>query len=98
MPFSYATPILGVFKRTYWSIDPFRDAKFVETFFGLTVRASQNWKMPADPFDVAATTDSAVLTKSSNAPSRSACAAGRIVSWTKPRRPARTVQARSKNC
>ena len=45
---------VGVFKRTYFSTDPFRDAKFVETFFGLTVRAAQNWKMPADPMDVQA--------------------------------------------
>ena len=36
---------VGVFKRTYFSTDLFRDAKFVETF-GLTVRAAQNWKMP----------------------------------------------------
>ena len=55
--FSYQSPQLGVFKRTYWSIDPFRDAKFLETFVGLKVSASQVWKMPADPFDVAATTD-----------------------------------------
>ena len=55
--FSYQSPQLGVFKRTYWSIDPFRDAKFLETFVGLKVSASQVWKMPADPFDVAASTD-----------------------------------------